>query len=164
MNYKDPAETEEGNHVVLSALKDCQNHKESHSKVIISQDGRGPYSHFIYPIGGPVAPIDKIGTDRVSKRGSVPASYVPEVLPIQLPTGNEGAVDMASPTLERPKVNAGKWSSMTGTGENNGSRGVALAKMSISSEQSPSEAVKELLSKIPDLSFMLSATLSLPKK
>ena len=164
MNYKDPAETEEGNHIVLSTLKDCQNHKESYSKVIISQDGRGPYSHFIYPIGGPVAPIDKIGTDRVNKRGSVVPSYVPEVLPIQLPTGNEGAVDVALSTPERPKVNAGKLSSVTGTGENNGSRGIAPAKTSSSTEQGPSEAAKELLRKIPDLSFMLSTTLSLPKK
>jgi hypothetical protein len=164
LNYKDPAETEEANHIVLSTLKDSQNHKESHSKVIISQDGRGPYFHLIYPIGGRVAPIDKIGTDRVNKRGSVVVSNVPELLPIQLPTGNECAVDMASPTPEQPKKNAGKLSSKTGTGEKNGLRGVAPAKTSSSKEQSPSEAAKELLRKIPDLSFMLSTTLSLPKK
>jgi hypothetical protein len=164
LNYKDPVETEEANHIVLSTLKDSQNHKESHSKVIISQDGRGPYSHFIYPIGGPVAPIDKIGTNRVKKQGSAVASFVPEVLPIQLPTGKEGAVDMASPTPERPKFNADKFSSMAGTGEKNGTRAFATAKTSSSTEQGPSEAAKELMRKIPDLSFMLSTTLSLPKK
>lgn len=164
MNYKDPAETEEGNRIVLSTLKDCQNHKESHSKVIISQDGRGPYSHFISPIGGSVAPIDKIGTDRVKKRGSVVGSYVPEVLSIQLPTGNESAVEMASPTPGRPKVNGSILSSKTGTGESNEFKEVTPAKTSSSTEQGLSEAAKELLRKIPDLSFMLNTTLSLPKK
>ena len=77
---------------------------ESNSVLVIEHDGCGPYSHFAFPIGGPAAPNDEMRHDIAQRRNSSFASFVPEVLPIQLPTGKEALLDAASPVVTRPKV------------------------------------------------------------
>ena len=71
---------------------------DSTSAFIIERDGRGPYIHFAYPIGGPVTPNDEMRHDIAKRRNSSFASFVPDVLPIQLPS------HAISPVIARPKV------------------------------------------------------------
>jgi hypothetical protein len=79
-------------------LKDIvQRPKEpSSSKLIIENNGRGLYYHFSFPIGGLGAPGRDVGAKRM-RRASTVASHVPDVLPIQLPTGKEMPLDASSP-------------------------------------------------------------------
>ena len=79
---------------------------DSNSVLVIEHDGCGPYCHFAPPIGGPAAPNDEMRHDIAQRRNSSFASFVPEVLPIQLPTGKEALLDAASPVITRPKVSA----------------------------------------------------------
>ena len=89
----------------VSTLMNPKASRKSPSVVIISRDSRGPYSHFTYPIGGPV--VSSHGNKDVMKRNELAvASYVPDVLPIQLPTGDESAINLSSPTRQRASVAA----------------------------------------------------------
>ena len=142
-------------------LKEIQK-REGSSNLIIEGDGRGPSNAFVYPVGGLRAPDREYKIERDRRSSIMSTAKVPDVLPIQLPTGKENPLDAASPVTSRgklsrtsatdvpslPSLGIERTSSSTGTGTSSDSDG----------------KVEKLLSKIPDLSFMLQSTLVLPKK
>jgi hypothetical protein len=81
---------------LASTLKDTRTHKESFSKLIIENDGRGLYYNLTFPVGGLHAPDDEVGT-KLGRRTSV-TSQLPDMLRIQLPTGKQMPLDAASPS------------------------------------------------------------------
>lgn len=130
------------------------------SKRIIENDGRGPFAHFAFPVGGLPSADEEMERHIRARRVSVLTTRIPDVLPIQLPTGDEVPLDVASPKSKRkdgpiePSLNGLSELQIPNLSE--------IKAKNSGSTQSP--AVKELLSKIPDLSFMLESKLVLPKK
>jgi len=133
--------------------------KEEESTSIITNDGRGPYDCFVYPLAGFRAPRREFENERQLKRISSTRA-IPDVLPIRLPSGKETPLETAShvtvrdgntmfkestkpfqiPSVEVPKVSKGSLSEMA------------------------SEDVQNFRLKIPDLSFMLQSHLKLPTR
>ena len=83
-------------------LKDVKSSKDASSKIIIENDGRGLYHHFAYPVGGLRTKDD--AETRSRRRASTANSKVPDVLPIQLPSGNQMPLDAASPSPRRKTI------------------------------------------------------------
>jgi hypothetical protein len=123
--------------------------REEKSRIIIEGDGHGPSEPFVYPVGGLHAPDKefRMERDRRSLR-----TKVPDVLPIQLPTGtDEAPLNAASPVSRKQSAHR---SSIDVPSLPN------LSNVSTAVESN----VEKLMARIPDLSFMLQSTLVLPNK
>jgi len=131
------------------------------SKRIIENDGRGPYAHFGFPIAGLPTSGEELGAQLRSRHVSVVAAHVPDVLAIRLPSGEEIPLEAASPKTKH-KSRQQSPSSLNGVSELQIPTLVERTTAKSGTAQSP--AAKELLSKIPDLSFMLESKLVLPEK
>lgn len=86
-------------------LKDTRSQRETSSKLVIENDGRGPFYHFSFPLGG-LQQFSKNDTADVrgDKRMSIVGSKVPDVLPIRLATGKETPLDASSPVGAKKAV------------------------------------------------------------
>jgi hypothetical protein len=125
-------------------------------KLIIEGDGAGPWFPFMYPVSGLHAREFQVERHR---RSSIRSTNVPDVLPIQLPTGREMPLNASSPVSPRKKT------SLTPT------IGLTIPELShkkqhgyegeVRSEAS-SAKTEQLLSRVPNLNFMLQSSLSLP--
>jgi len=137
-------------------LKGTKSQKEN-SNLIINDDGRGPFHCFKYPLTGLRAPHTAFENER-QRRKSLIRACVPDVLPIQLPTGKEMPLEIASP-ITGCLTNISTSASVEIT---------PLPDPSVSEDTDRSsdkklfENVQKLKSKIPDLSFMLESKLKLP--
>jgi hypothetical protein len=147
-----------GYELLKKVLKTIPKNQERGTKLIIEGDGRGPSNAFVYPVGGLRPPGKEFAIER-ERRASI---KVPDVLPIQLPTGQEMPLDAASPVTSRGKLSQQRSS-------------IDVPSLPILGTASMSDAVpgtskrsdgkvEKLLSKIPNLNFMLQSTLVLPKK
>jgi len=132
--------------------------QSENSNLIINDDGRGPFCCFKYPLTGLRAPHTAFENERQRRKSSIRAR-VPDVLPIQLPTGNEMSLEIASPVTGCLKNISTSTSveitQLPGLG--------ASEDTDRSSDKKLFENVQKLKSKIPDLSFMLESKLNLPK-
>ena len=124
--------------------------REQYPSLIINDDGEGPFHCFKYPLGGFHPPKKDIGNEKQRRNSSVGVE-VPDILPIQLPTGKEMPLEAASP--------------VTGYTRNI----VAMSSNEITplpdiDIDTSTEIIQKLKSRIPDLSFMLESELKLPKR
>jgi len=137
-------------------LKGTKSRKEN-SNLIINDDGRGPFHCFKYPLTGLRAPHTAFENER-QRRKSLIRACVPDVLPIQLPTGKEMPLEIASPIT----------GCLTNISTSTSVEITPLPDPSVSEDTDRSsdkklfENVQKLKSKIPDLSFMLESKLKLP--
>ncbi|KAG7346736.1 hypothetical protein IV203_005805 [Nitzschia inconspicua] len=132
--------------------------KEEKQNLIIDGDGWSPSQPFAYPIGGFRAPDQHEYEMERIRRSAIACTKVPEVLPIELPTGtNDTPLDTASPVAAR----RGTFQSSNGDAPHLPTLGYATP---IDASQTNGDKVTSLLSRIPDLGFMLKSTLVLPKK
>jgi hypothetical protein len=137
-------------------LKGAAISREENSTLIINDDGRGPFHCFKYPLAGLHAPHTDFDNKRQRRKSSMRAR-VPDVLPIQLPTGKEMPLETSSPVAGRRRnINISTVEITPFPG------------LSVSSEiddESSSVGNKSFeiwKSKIPDLSFMLKSKLKFP--
>ena len=128
-------------------------------KRIIEEDGRGPFAQFDFPTAGLPTSEEEMERQRRGRRVSLVTLHVPDVLPIQLPTGEENPLEASSPKSKRRSQTTGP--SLNGATDLQFP--ILESKVDVS-QQAQSASVKELLRKIPDLSFMLESKLVLPKK
>jgi hypothetical protein len=126
---------------------------------IIENDGRGTYAQFGFPIAGLPTSGQEVERLRRGRRVSVATSQIPDVLPIKLPTGEENPLGAASPKSKRRKQPADAL--LNGVVD---LQFPELESKADDSQQVQSAAVKTLLGKIPDLSFMLESKLVLPSR
>jgi hypothetical protein len=101
-----PPEEVSGAISLANWLKDIRKPKESSSKLIIENDGRGSCYHSAFPVGGLRAPEEEFETTKRGRIASMSASPVPDVLHIQLPTGTEMPLDASSPKAVRRKLSS----------------------------------------------------------
>jgi hypothetical protein len=124
---------------------------------IIDGDGWSPLQPFCHPIGGCHAPDKRESEIERVWRSSITSAKVPDVLPIQHPTGTEDTnLDTASPV-------AGS----RGTFQPSSLDATSMPKLGHTSESASStsgDKVTSLLLRISNLSLMLQSTLVLPKK
>ena len=74
------------------------------SNLIIEDDGRGPFQRFVYPVGGlSMMSSESEGqpSEKSMRRASNLQANIPDVLPIQLPTGKEMPLEASSPKPAR---------------------------------------------------------------
>ncbi|KAG7364643.1 hypothetical protein IV203_037845 [Nitzschia inconspicua] len=132
--------------------------KEEKQNLIIDGDGWSTSQPFAYPIGGFRAPDQHEYEMERIRRSAIACTKVPEVLPIELPTGtNDTPLDTASPVAAR----RGTFQPSNGDAPHLPKLGHATP---IDTSQTNGDNVTSLLSRIPDLGFMLKSTLVLPKK
>jgi hypothetical protein len=116
--------------------------KAASSRYIMSEGDKGPFAHTSYPIGG----VYSIGVNSRRKE--------PDVLAIQLPIADETPGGRApAHVTQQPEAPA---ATIVNVPPSNAASSEA--------EHEPSGHVKNFLQRIPDLSYMLSSTLSIPNK
>jgi hypothetical protein len=125
-------------------------------RLLIEGDGSGPYGIFMYPLGGLHSPKKKVRTERERRASSLRLQRVPDILPIQLPTGNEMPLNVSSPISRQKKFPTKSGGAL---GE-----GIPFPNLKATEAKLMRDEVEELKASIPDLSFMLQSTLSLPTK
>lgn len=127
---------------------------------IIENDGQGSYAQFGFPLCGLPTSENEIAWHSRGRRASVAAAHVPDVLPIQLPTGGGVPLEASSPKS--------KWKAGLPRSSANGVSELAVPQLEESRTKNATPAlspgVKDLLSKIPDVSFMLESKLVLTEK
>lgn len=128
------------------------------SDLIIVGDGVGSYSSFIYPVGGLHSPECELEAER-HRRSYIRTSHVPDILPIQLPTGRKMPLDASSPI-----AGAKKTSQSLSIGFNMPDLGIEEKGRNGAKPEPSSSSLDQLLSRIPDMNFMLQSSLSLQKK
>ena len=144
-------------------LKGATISREENSTLIINDDGRGPFHCFKYPLAGLHAPHTDFDNKRQRRKSSMRAR-VPDVLPIQLPTGKEMPLETSSPvTGRRRKINISTPVSVESTPFPDLSVSNEIDDEISSVENKSFEIVQRLKSKIPDLSFMNRSELKFPK-
>jgi hypothetical protein len=125
--------------------------------LIIDGDGWSPSQPFCHPIGGCHAPDKRESEIERVWKSSITSAKVPDVLPIQHPTGTEYTpLDTASPIAGR-----------RGTFQPLSLDAPSMPKLGHTSEcasNASGDKVTSLLLRIPNFSFMLQSTLVLPKK
>jgi hypothetical protein len=88
------------------SLKEVKSQHEATTKFILEGDGRGPFYHFVSPLGGlPQASKDGILNFGGSKRKSICETNVPDVLPIRLSPMKGLPLDVSSPLLTKKTSN-----------------------------------------------------------
>lgn len=125
-------------------------------------DGDGPYSHFLYPIGGLRPPrAEAPGGPENDERGSSDRAKaeLPRVLSIVLPSGNEAPLNAASP-VPKASIKVSPDSGGLEPAPDIGEPSAGTQPVAASSDA----AARRLLAKIPKLDFMLESTLVLPEK
>jgi hypothetical protein len=147
-------------------------------RFILRNQGQGPYDHIPFPIGG--LSLNSASTGRTSGDGKSKL-YLPDVLPIRLPSPEDAPQDLASPeTLPQRTVPSATVVSLPPAPAisepvetRDGTRVVLPPKKPRAATQPKSQAaategqrpsghVQEFLKQIPDLSYMLSSKLSIP--
>jgi len=132
--------------------------------MIIAGDGRGPFAHFAVPIGG----IGSYATTSKQSEGSskeASPSYLPDVLPIKLPSSEDKAPDLASPQIpprHTVQISAATVISLPPVPAMETKSAGGAAADATKTEETDEARVQKFLKQIPDLSFMLSPKLSLP--
>jgi hypothetical protein len=140
-------------------------------RTVTIDDGRGAYSYYLLPLANRGLPSAQTRlTKKLPHRLSIKG--LPELLDIHLPTPNDKPIDMASPVTESRKTlpsEADRGS--VPSAPSNDSAADELGGASDASAvngtrpRSPSriQKVQDFLSRVPDLSFMLSSGLASPK-
>lgn len=123
-------------------------------KLIIQNDGRNPYYQFGSPIGGLPISEEDIKQQQSDRRVSVTCTDVPDLLPIHLPSSEDNPLSVTSPKSKKKTE-----SKLFGM---NGAVHPTIPNLENSINSSQSDAVRQLIDKIPDLSFMLESKLILP--
>lgn len=80
------------------------------SNLTIEYDGRGPFHRYVFPVGGLSVPGENKSSstqDKSQRRVSSLQASVPDVLPIQLPTGKEMPLEASSPKPARAVTDQG---------------------------------------------------------
>lgn len=88
------------------------NNEENYpTQFIVVNDGAGPYSHFVSPIGGFEAGRPR--SRYAQKKRNATGTDLPDVLPIRLPTADDLPGDMASPATSPQAAAASQGSPIT---------------------------------------------------
>jgi len=147
-------------HAILCKLFEDDNmFSKAPPRLILSRSsGGGPFAHLSYPVGGP-HPLDgphyplmhTAPTSEDYLPGVVvPSEEAPASEASQTANNTRRSVELTETIVELPIAAKKKTS------------GTKIDSNSSVDKQVPSERVKEFLSRVPDLSFMLSSKLSLP--
>jgi len=126
------------------------------SRLVLSNGGKGPYSHYGYPIGGFRSARDSSLQSETEEAEHSAIDYLPDVLPVHSPPASKTAADKSTTEVSRP-LNI-----LSETIVDLPPKKVAAESSRETSE--PSDQVKNFLQRVPDLSFMLSSKLSVPEK
>jgi hypothetical protein len=162
----------------LEFLRDTSMLKKESPRSIMLNEGRGPYDHLAFPIG---STSGRSQGDAMKRKAKL---YLPDILPIRL----SSTEDMTLPVDSAPSETSPRHALPSATvvslppapapapakvkAEKRGTRPVppsikANVPIPVSQEekrQSPPNHVKQFLQQIPNLSFMLSPELSIPRK
>ncbi len=140
----------------LLSFDDNVKDSTSKAKLIIENDGQNPYYQFGSRIGGLPISEEDINLKQQGRRVSLSDNHVPDLLPIHLPSGEDNPLSVASPKSKKKIRHS--------PADLNGATRPSIQNLSSTNKSAPSEAVEQLLAKIPDLSFMLESKLVLPTK
>ena len=116
----------------MSLLQKSPTHRQKSSKVIVRDGGKGPFAHLLRPAGG----YKPFGIMKKEKK---------ETILLQAPATE--SLTSGTRTLERTL---------------NVPQTISNLDMGKQQDERVPETVKNFLSRIPDLSYMLSTKLSLP--
>lgn len=163
INAKESPPIESDDNLSLELLRklfsDTSMFKKEPSRRVVLNGGKGPFSHCEYPIGG-----FRLNRDpSLSPKGSNTAHhaavdyYLPDGPSVQTPpqaSSPSAEVSQQRPVVRETIVELSPKKKVT----------KAAASNSSMEDSEPSDQVKDLLQRVPDLSFMLSSKLSLPRK
>jgi hypothetical protein len=152
--------------------------KRGSPRSIMLNEGKGPYEHLAFPVGGLSSNRSTSGRSQADNMKRKAKLYLPDVLPIRLSSTEDATLPVARapPATPPPHSNASATvvslppapSPVKANTEKDGSRSAPPLKASVPVSQkekgrSPSKSVKEFLHQIPNLSYMLSSKLSIPQ-
>lgn len=144
--YELPSE-EERIQILGNLLEKNQQAESQPPTLIISKGAMGPFAHTYYPTGGFSRRKKSIPTTLTSWETYLPSSSkTPSSDPASSDTNNQRQKHSSSTATSKPSTKGGE----------------VLTKLK-SEENGSLDRVKEFLSRVPDLSFMLSTKLSIPE-
>lgn len=149
---------EKATEILSKLFEDESMFTKAPSRLIVSGSGGGPFAHLSYPVGG-IHPVNA-RRNLLQTNQQLSADFLPDVIPGQFPQIEEIPASRTSPAPGRRSVELTETVvELPPPSKNQTSKAKGD---SVSSNEGPSEKVREFLSRVPDLSFMLSSKLSLP--
>jgi len=143
-------------------LGDATEEESSSSKLVIENDGRGPYHNFMAPVGGILQYSKNIVDVVLRDKKAAPIVYKSE--PTRAPSTSSTTNKSASQTTDDSKASA---TAADGPQSKTRPAPPTATRVAIPPKEDaskPKSAGDDLASRIPDLSFMMKSHLVLPKK